>query len=68
MYSLNAIRTYDPSIRASEDHALDRAATVIGNAENCIIKSYFAYASIGNKLKVLNYFNSFKRQSMKTKI
>jgi hypothetical protein len=30
IYASSGIRTHDPSVRASEDNALDRAATVIG--------------------------------------
>jgi hypothetical protein len=62
---------FEPTIpmfqRAKTVYALDRGATLMGQPRR-LIKSYFIYASTGNKLKVLNYFNSFQRQSMKTKI
>jgi hypothetical protein len=43
IHALSAIRTHDPSVRASEDssvRALDRAATVIGTCYVIISKVY----------------------------
>jgi hypothetical protein len=38
MHALSGIRNHDPSVRADEGHASDRAATVIGslNTESAV--------------------------------